>query len=179
MSRIPPFHSQYRELPEEWRHRGCGLVALYSVLEYWEKERGRSALPTLPDLLEEGIEDGAYIDGIGWSHVGLASLARRNGYEAWNRDLPKESPELAPDEAFGLLAVDISRGPVLASVWKNYDPEEKGGHIVIVYDTRGDQVMVLDPEATSESAAYGIVDRARFLRGWKRRYICALPLSSL
>ena len=71
-----PFHSQYEGLTDpHWQWRGCGIVALKMVLDYWNGLNGANRTAPTEALLHAGLEAGAYRDGIGWTHGGLVALA--------------------------------------------------------------------------------------------------------
>ena len=170
----PPFISQH-SLREEWAYRGCGLVSLKMVLDHWNLQDERNRTIPMEELLRSAILLGAYREGVGWSHVGLVEVAKSLGYDAFNRDLPKERPEILPDDSFPILAEDTAKGPVLVSMWKNYDPEQKGGHIVVVYRIEKDRIFILDPEKQSEQEGKVEFLKKDFLSGYKMRSICVMP----
>lgn len=170
----PPFISQH-SLSEEWAYRGCGLVALKMVLDHWNLQDERNRTVPVEELLRSAIVLGAYREGVGWSHSGLVEVAKSLGYDAFNRDLPKERPGIIPGDALMVLAEDIARGPVLASVWKNFDPEQKGGHIVVVYGVGEERISFLDPEKQSEQEGKVECMKKDFLNGYKMRSICVTP----
>lgn len=170
-----PFISQYLALPSEWQERGCGIVALKIVLDYWHsKDENNTSLP-LEDILELALALGAYKEGIGWSHSGLAELAAQLGYRAWNRDLPHEFKGVTPTQAIMILREDIANGPVLVSIWKNYDPTQKGGHIVVAHAMNTHEIAVIDPEKKDEADGRYTMTIADFEKGFKMRSICVLP----
>ncbi len=77
-----PFYSQHdSNVPEEWRHRACGVVSLRMALE---SKTGKVFEPKI--LIEKGVEEGAYIQGVGWKHDGLVRLANENGCEAYRKE---------------------------------------------------------------------------------------------
>lgn len=170
-----PFISQYLALSDEWQERGCGLVALKIVLDYWHSKNENNITLPLADLLELALALGAYHEGIGWSHAGLAELASQLGYRAWNRDLPHEFKGVNATQALIVLREDIVNGPVLVSIWKNYDKEQKGGHIVIAHAVNENEIAVIDPEKTDEADGRYNVTVADFSNGFKMRSICVLP----
>lgn len=172
---LPPFISQYASLPPEWASRGCGLVALKIVLDYWHGEDERNQSIPLFELLERGLASGAYLKGIGWRHAGLAHIATELGYEAFNRDLPKEQEEITAEKAMEVLKADVEKGPVLVSIWKNFDPQQKGGHFVVIHDISDGVVRLVDPEKENEAEGRMDIPKALFIRGFKLRSICLIP----
>lgn len=170
----PPFISQY-SLREEWAYRGCGLVSLKMVFDHFNRRDPRNLTVPMEELLRSAILLGAYREGIGWIHTGLVEVAISLGYDAFNRDLPKERPGILPDDSLLILTEDIARGPVLVSVWKNYDPEQKGGHIVVAYGINEERVLILDPEKQREQEGKLELSKKDFLKGYKMRSICVTP----
>lgn len=170
-----PFISQYSALPSEWGSRGCGLVALKIALDYFHELDNNNQTMPLPQLLETALSSGAYREGIGWSHSGLVHLALGLGYHSWNRDLPKEQAGVTLEQAMNVLKEDVLHGPVLVSVWKSFDPSQKGGHIVVVYKILDGLVSFVDPEKDNEVEGRIEMSAERFAQGFKMRSICLLP----
>lgn len=81
MRKEVPYFSQYDEdIPEEWRKRSCGITSLRMALG---AALPGVPLPTVRELIEEGVESGAYIENVGWSHQGLVNLAEKYGARAF------------------------------------------------------------------------------------------------
>jgi len=173
-----PFLSQYADLGHhEWRARGCGIVALKMALDFWHARDGRNRTVPLDALLQDGIAEGAYRAGIGWTHTGLAALARAYDYEAFNADWAQNGPTpKSPEEAWQALLGELAAGPVLASVWSGLDPERGGGHIVVVTGFADDLVAFNDPEERTEREGRKLLALNSFLRAFKRRYVVVRPL---
>ncbi|MFH1161915.1 MAG: C39 family peptidase [Candidatus Jorgensenbacteria bacterium] len=154
-----------------WRSRSCGIVALKMVLDFWHREGAiRRMPPTIPSLVRLAHNRGAYIRSVGWSHRGLAMVAKHFGLAGQNYDWAK----LTPTRAFPKLKKELRRGPVLASIYGNLDPK-RHGHLVAITGIGKGVVLYLDPDSKTRS---GIARRAsvkKFLIGWKRRIIVAYP----
>jgi ABC-type bacteriocin/lantibiotic exporter with double-glycine peptidase domain len=91
---------------------------------------------TTPDLLvQEGLELGAYKEGVGWYHAGLARLATAHGFTSTNKDWSKE----LPTDARELLRKELSEGPVIASI-----TNIKGGHLIVVETIENTDVVIHD-----------------------------------
>ena len=172
---IPAFISQYATLPPEWGSRGCGLVALKIVLDYWHAIDAQHQTLPLPQLLAEALKDGAYLNGVGWTHSGLASQGNKLGYVSFNRDLPKEHEGMSDSDALDMLKHAVQGGPVLVSVWKGFDPAQKGGHIVVVHEIADGFVRLIDPEKENEAEGYVLMPIEQFGKGFKQRFICLSP----
>lgn len=175
MQVIIPFTSQ-KNLDENWRHRGCGITALKMMLDYWRTEFPLEHTLPLPELLLLGVNRGAYVEGIGWTHAGLASLARELGYEAFNRDfgIKGKTPKSGKD-AFAILKRDVASGPVIASIWKDFTPKGRSGHLVVVTRISASHIEYIDPEEVSVKKASKSVSHQRFTAGFRHFSIVVRP----
>jgi len=102
-----------------WSDRTCGLACLMSVSSFH-----RRAVPTIFDLLREGLRSGCYTSR-GWLHAGLASLGEAHGIRG--EALP------APTVDDLRTCLESTAGPLIASVTRQF-PEDgrSGGHLVVV-----------------------------------------------
>ena len=175
-----PFSSQYADLGHhEWRARGCGIAALKMVMDFWHAADGSNRTVALDGLLQAGLDAGAYREGIGWTHGGLAVLARRHGYEAFNADWAAKSPTpKTPEAAWAQLVRELNVGPVMASVYSRLDSERGGGHIVVVTGFADGLVAFNDPEEMSEREGRKLIALERFLPAFKLRYVVVRPKAS-
>ncbi len=168
-----PAYSQHVDVKNRfWQPRSCGVVALKMILDFWHREEGavRRAPPTTPALIRLTHNRGAYIRNVGWSHRGLAMVAKRFGLAGRNCDWAK----FPPLRAFPKLKRELRRGPVLASIYRGLRPNHHG-HLVVVTGIRKGVVHYLDPDSKTRA---GIARRAsvkKFLNGWKRRIIVIYP----
>lgn len=176
-----PFVSQYEDLADpDWQWRGCGIVALKMVLDFWHRQDARNVTFELNNLHRKGTEAGAYREGIGWSHGGLVSLARELSYESYNRDWADKGPTpKSAEQAWHALALELERGPVLVSVYSGLEPARGGGHIVVVTGFENDLVYFNDPEQKDEQEGRRILARISFIRAFKRRYVIIRPQTPL
>jgi hypothetical protein len=168
-----PFVSQYTDIGDhEWRARGCGIAALKMAMEFWLPGR----VPSLDTLLREGLANGAYRKGIGWTHGGLVQLARRHGLAGFNADYAENGPTpKSADDAWAALVNELGRGPVLASVYSHFDPASRDGHLVVVTGLISGLVAFNDPEEQREREGRRFLARDVFVRAFKRRYIVIAP----
>jgi hypothetical protein len=171
------FTSQYEGITDPaWQWRGCGIVALKMVLDYWNGQRDDYRTAPVSELWRAGMDAGAYREGIGWVHGGIASVARSYGYRSYNRDLaPNGSTPMKPEEALRELTRALEQGPVLASVYSGMDPGRGGGHIVVVTGIEEGLVSFNDPEQNSEREGKRTIAVRTFREAFKQRYICVLP----
>lgn len=173
-----PFFSQLADLKKEsWQYRGCGVVSLKMVLEYWHRKDGRNVSPAVGILLETGLEIGAYQENVGWIHSGLVNIAKRFGYDGYNRDYAPISPTpLSPQATWEKFLVDFKTGPVMVSVFGDMDPKSpRAGHIVVVTDFHDGLVFYSNPEEMNEREGRKALALESFLKGWKQRYIVVHP----
>lgn len=170
------FTSQYSFTEPDWRTRACAIASLKMVIDYWASSWKECRSATLSELLEAGLREGAYREGVGWDHRGIAAVARSLGYSAMNRDLAPRSPHPAtPEESWRVLKEDLMNGPVLVSVWSKFDPMVKGGHVAVAWKIEDDQIGISDPEETSPENAWKVFSKEEFLKSFKQRTIVILP----
>lgn len=155
-----PFFSQFADISSpSWQKVGCGVASLAMLIEYYKP--GTVAVDA---LLTEGINTGAYIDGAGWSHGGLAELANKHGLKGVAHDLAPQSM----GDAVNKLEAALKDGPVIASVYYTFDPESPIPHLVVINSIDGDTVSYNDP---AEPRGGGTISKDAFVRAWKKRFI--------
>ncbi len=164
------FTSQ-QQLQSEWRDRGCGVASMHMLLRLLAATDPLTPQPTLEKLLSDAQHVGAYIPNIGWSHAGLATLARTYGLVGFHRDNNDKSPTPLTDAAaLKQLRSDLKHVPVIASVHKRFNPKLHG-HIVVVLSCTEDTVTIADPMFRTATQGIYEIPVAKFLRGWKKRTI--------
>ena len=72
MEQFPSF-----EAADHWTFRSCGIASLRMVLDGFGKNVERHG-----PMIEKGVAAGAYKDGVGWIHWGLAHMAAEYGIHA-------------------------------------------------------------------------------------------------
>lgn len=159
-----PFYSQIRDISSpKWKKLSCGIADLAMIINFYQPGA------VTPDaLLWEGLAAGAFIDGVGWKHQGLADLAGSYGLKGESRDFSN----LDKNAAFAALGEFLKDGPVIASVYYTFDPNSPIPHLVVINGVDGDFVYYNDPAAR---AANQKISTAGFLRGWKKRIIVIRP----
>jgi len=158
---ISNHYSQHLDLShDEHKLKGCGIACLAMLL------RGKA--PSLDELYRLGLEQEAYIPGIGWRHAGLAGLARHFGFaNSRHYDLAA----LSLDEATSKLKAELNNGPVMASVFSKFDPASKDGHLVVLLSLDNKEAMVLDPDTADREQIRQTIPADKFLAAWKKRFI--------
>jgi hypothetical protein len=155
-------YSQFLDVQSpEWRDRACGIVALGSMMAHWDV----ADAPSLDDLITIGVQNGAYLPGVGWKHQGIVELATRYGLAGKCFDWFAEDPWVAFLKFIELLG----DGPVIASIHRDFDVKN-GGHLVIVEDANG-VVRYHDSAARERTDIERTASVGTFLVGWKRRAI--------
>lgn len=167
MQSLFPLYSQHLDVPvKKWKTRSCGIVALKTVMDFWEMRASQRRVAGFSALINDGEKIGAYIPHVGWRHKGLVQLARKNGFTARNYD----DNVLTDRAAFSRLQENLLRGPVIVSIHRNLNLKNHG-HLVVVIKTEKGVVFYLDPDSRSRSGIMRKVAVQKFVRGWKRRII--------
>lgn len=154
---------------EKYRGNGCGIVSLLMLMRYWQSKGmpEKNTLPSPDQLYKIGLERGAYVKDVGWSHAGLAELAKYYGFgQSQNFDWAKERPTIA----LAKLKRELKNGPVLASVFYQYKLGN-GGHLVVLESLTRDKVKVWDPDKKDRIKIEKTMSLGEFLKAWKRRII--------
>jgi len=155
-----PFYSQFQDIDSpKWQKLGCGIASLAMLIEFYQP-----GSVSVDILLDEGIAAGAFINGAGWSHRGLASLAGQYGLKGTNYDFAKSDM----DTAFTQLEKYLKDGPVIASVHYKLEPTNPIPHLVVVNGISGNTVYYNDPAAESGGKRISVEN---FLKAWKKRFI--------
>lgn len=159
-----PFYSQFTDVSDpDWRGQACGVVSLAMLIEYYYP-----GSITVDSLLNQGIASGAYLNGAGWMHKGLADLGAVYGLSGTNFDYSASSM----DAAFSEFASALERGPVIASVYYTFTPGHPIPHLVLINGIDGDRVFYNDP---AEESGGGSISVKHFKSAWKKRYIALSP----
>ena len=173
---IVPFVSQQVYGDEEWRRFGCGIASLKMVFDFWHGRDPGNATDGADALYTSGLAAGAFDPEIGWWHAGLVGLATARGYEAYNRDFgPRSRTPRTAEESLRELDRELAAGPVIASVYHDFDPNRGGGHLVVVTGVTGEAVALNDPLPARESEGRRVLPVATFLPAFKHRFIVVRP----
>lgn len=85
--------SQWKDLGFEsledakyWEKSSCGILCLKMAIDGFLSGQGKLFSPSIAEYIKKGVEIGAYKDSVGWSHNGLARLAKEFGFSADNRE---------------------------------------------------------------------------------------------
>ena len=159
-----PFYSQFHDIhAAKWQKLGCGIASLAMLIEFYQPE-----IVSVDALLEEGIAIGAFINGAGWSHRGLALLAGKYGLKGVNYDLSG----LDMSDAFTQFEKFLKEGPVIASVYYKFNPKSTIPHLAVINGIKGDTIYYNDPAGASAGEKISVQD---FMKAWKKRFIAVRP----
>lgn len=157
-----PFYSQFSDISsEKWQKLGCGIASLAMLIDFYTPGAGTVSVNS---LLKEGIDAGAFINGAGWSHQGLASLSNKYGLKGKTYDLSK----LDNKTAFAQFEKTLQEGPVIVSVHYKLDPKNPIPHLVVVNGISDGKVYFNDPASASGGKNISVED---FIKAWKKRFI--------
>jgi len=159
-----PFYSQFRDIhAAEWQKLGCGIASLAMLIDFYQPR-----VIKVDTLLKEGIAAGAFINGAGWSHKGLALLAGKYGLKGESYDLSHSDA----DTAIAQLEKILKEGPVIASVHYKFDPQNPIPHLVVINGINNGLVYYNDPASTSGGKNISVQS---FIEAWKQRFIVIRP----
>lgn len=159
-----PFYSQFSDISSvKWQKLGCGVTSLAMLIEFYQP-----GIVSVNNLLKEGLAAGAFINGAGWSHKGLALIAEKYGLKGANYDYSN----LDKNAAFVQLEKFLKEGPVIASVHYKLDPKNPIPHLVVVNGVNNGLVYYNDPAAKIGGENISIQN---FLKAWKKRFIAVRP----
>ena len=162
---------------EHWQIRGCGIASLRMVVAALTNRT--QPQKTYAQLITEGVEQGAYLKGVGWIHASIAKMVESYGLSA-------QAKREATSET---VAADIENGWLtIVSVTRCYqggtpDPETgkirtPGGHLIVAYGTRRNpnqelsQLICHHPSAVEKyNWPNNYVDIERFNASFSGHYI--------
>lgn len=165
MKTVPAF-SQYLDITDqEWKVRSCGPVCVAMLLGYYGKP-----FPSLDKIVETGRELGAHSFEVGWYHSGLVRLGQHFGLEGKAYDWKQESDEKALD----LLEEELSHGPLIASIHKDFD-QTQGGHLIVLTRQTKEGFEYSEPASEKREYIHRTITKEKFKQGWKKRIIVLRP----
>lgn len=157
---VVPFYSQIDDIDwVDWRSKACGVVGLAMIINYYFPDK-----TTPQQLLEEGLNAGHFLNGVGWKHMGLALMAQDHGLDGKSYDYLSYDM----DFAYERLLEYLEKGPVIVSVFHSFDPQSPIPHLAVVNGIKNDVVYYNDP---AEKFGGGSISVRDFQRGWKKRFI--------
>ncbi|WP_263081190.1 C39 family peptidase [Endozoicomonas sp. Mp262] len=142
------------EEAESWTKRICGLACLKMVIA-----RITGEVVPLKALLEQGLAVDGYMKGVGWIHQGLLDVASEYGISGLCQSVGTE---------LGIIDDELEKNRlVIASVSCGFNPEKKGGHLVLIIGIHDDGYIIHHPSSEEgEQWSHYRIDRARFLQSF-------------
>ncbi len=164
-----PFYSQFADVTlTEWQERACAPTCLKMVIDYLSDNNSKLSTD---DLIKEGLEIGAYQDGVGWIHAGLLRIAHNHGICGYNeefRSRDKEFENILVEKGIEKIRKTLeSDVPVIISCSKNFDEVHKFHQVVIVgFDENG--FYYHEPHEKDSAGANRFVDAETFRTHWRK-----------
>ena len=165
-----PFYSQFSDVTlDEWKDRACAPTCLKMVLDFLSEGKFEKGID---DLIKEGLEIGAYQEGIGWIHTGLVRLAHNHGFLGYNeefRSLNKEIESGFIEKGIVKIKKTIESGlPVIISCSKNFDEFQKFHQVILTgFDENGFYYNEPHKE-NKEEGSNQFVDFQTFRTHWRK-----------
>jgi uncharacterized protein YvpB len=160
-----PLYSQIADISwTDWKQKGCGVADVAMLVNYYKPKT-----TNVQAVLEAGIKSGAYVKNVGWSHTGLASLAKKYGLSGEEKSFYDFNKELALTE----FKKVIDEGPAIASIHRNFDPKLSFGHLIVITGYDDKLVYYNDP---GKHDGIRTVSISQFMSGWKRKLIVIRPI---
>jgi len=159
------FLSQFLDVKnKKWQNKSCGIISLKIVLSYWLGEKFNTSVEKLIKL---GLKENAYLENIGWKHKSLGKIAEKFGLQAKAFDWFKETNT----EAFKKFLTFLKKGPVIVSVYKDFNPKNKNGHLIVAFKNDKNYIYILEPAAKKRNEIFQKITYKKFKTGWKKRVI--------
>ncbi|TSC83259.1 MAG: Uncharacterized protein G01um101419_89 [Parcubacteria group bacterium Gr01-1014_19] len=156
-----PFYSQFQDIPQvEWQSSACGIASMAMAMEFYQPKS-----VSVPKLLLQALDLGAYKPGIGWKHKELSALAELYGLTGKNYDFAN----LDNQTVFNRFKDFMKVGPVIVSIHNKFNPKATLGHIVVVTGMADGMIFYHDPASGNKIEKK--ISESDFLKGWKRRFI--------
>ena len=116
-----------------WEKSSCGILCLKMAIDGFLSAQAKALSPSIAEYIKKGVEIGAYKDSVGWSHSGLADLAKEFGFFANNREgvSPAELREALKQNFLPIISIkwafeDYRSLKEKILFWKKF-----GGHLAL------------------------------------------------
>lgn len=181
-----PYYSQHRDVEDpDWQIKSCAIACIKMVMEFLNNDNQN--LPSIDELIKEGIIIGAHSTSSGWIHAGLVRLAHNHGYSAYNEEFrsirvdiaeatfnQSEHEEILLNKAISKIKRKIENNfPVIISCSAGWQDIQRYHQVVIIgIEEEGKEVKGFyyhEPEAKSElEGANRFVDIETFKTHWRK-----------
>ena len=178
-----PFISQY-ELPRDpdGLSRACGIACVKMVIDYVGQEK----VSFLALSEEAKMIKGGYLEGIGWTDMGITALLRNHNIGCYSEEFRSvfnnteqkkvlSSPFEAGHIERGIkkIAQEIENGrPVIISGIKNWKEKSKPHKMIIVgFEKEGNTITGFyyhDPHDESKDGKNNFIDIENFRTHWRK-----------
>lgn len=148
-----------------WQNSSCGVLCLQMAVDAIDKSKNNLKQRQIIDYIKNGLRLSAYSDSRGWSHDGLARIAKAFGHQA------EASVQLNPADL--QKALDNRKLPIVSIKWAFENSwilrdvllfwKKRGGHLVLVtgYEVSGSKLKGFYVHHTSTLDSYN----------WKHKFI--------
>ncbi|GMQ95127.1 MAG: hypothetical protein BMS9Abin13_238 [Patescibacteria group bacterium] len=182
-----PYYSQKIDVKDPgWKDHGCGITCLKMVLDFHAKE----SVPSVDDLIQEGISMDGLTKEYNWKHDALVNIARNYGLHAYKQEfkshtfdisekkfhISKHEDTLTKDGIKKIVSILQTGLPVIVSAIKKFKHTDKF-HMVVLVGIEGDESDLKgfyyhDPDAESvEEGKNQFVDMETFKTHWRKMAI--------
>jgi len=179
-----------------WKESACGILCFKMAADALLEQAGKEKTPPLAELIQIGVDTGAYTHEKGWIHKGLVDLAAKYGLEAeLSADLNSQKlRELLDNGALLIVSIKwafksshtlqekirMARdfGSSLLTMLKLLLRWEKfGGHLALVVGYNSEGLYVNHP-STSDKYNWQrkLIPTAQFMAGFTGRGIAMYPV---
>lgn len=160
-----PFYSQFTDISDPyWQKVGCGIASLAMLIDFYSND-----IEDINELLNRGIENGAYLDDAGWIHQELINLVGKYHLSGDSVSLS----QFSLDDSFSEFEKVLTGGPVMASVHYTFEPTNPIPHLVVINGVKDGKVFYNDP---ADKKGGGSLSIEKFKKAWKKRYIKIRPI---
>lgn len=159
-----PFFSQFKDISSpQWQEVGCGITSLAMVINFYKPNA-----VSVNDLLQQGIDAGAYNQNNGWVFDGLIQLAGQYGLSGNFYNLSQLAAKTALNKFTNLL----DTGPIILAVHNQFNPQSAIAHLIVIDGMENGIVYYNDPAAKIGKKKISITN---LVRGWEKGIIVLRP----
>lgn len=159
-----PLYSQISDISSvEWKQKGCGVTDVAMIVNFYKPNS-----TSVQKVLEEAVAGGAYVKNVGWSHAGLAALAKKHGMVGTTYSFYG----LTKEDTLNKFENIIKGGPAIASIHRGFDPKSPFGHLIVVTGFDDNLIYYNDPGKYDGIRKISIAD---FMKGWEKALIVLRP----
>lgn len=137
-------------------NNSCGAACLKMALTVLLKKD----LPTVKELMENGMSAGHYREPVGWIHSGIAEMSNKYGISA----------ECVRLKSHFEIAEKLSKGGLLIlSVSCGFQKDKRGGHLVVVWGIvieEGNLKKIFFNDPSLFGQTHNEIDGESFLSSW-------------